>query len=208
MATRKRFRRRRFTTKHLSIAKKALRKVNKIARRFKPEQKIHDIGNTVIIPTIAGTVTNLVAISSGATEITRVGLVIRPFFFEFRYQALKHATPTNTNIRIVICRDNRQVDSTAPSYLDVMNAAVPNSPYSRVNPKRFTILYNHFFVLRTNRIALVKTVTRKMHGTIGYLGPGVGDITRDGIFLLTEADAGAGVEPAIRFTWRMRFTDV
>ncbi len=206
MAQRK-FRKRRFTTQKLSIAKKALRKVNKLARRIKPEMKIHDIALTTISPTAAGLVNDLSAIAQGITVITRVGLEIRPFFFEFRYSVFKHATPTTTLVRIIIVRDNRQVESTAPSVLDVINAAVPESPYTRVNPKRFTILYNKIILLRTNRIGTTHTVTKKISFPIVYVGAATTTITKNGIFLITESSATGGQEPSFRFTWRLRFSD-
>jgi len=190
------------------IAKKALRKANKNQKILRTEQKMHDIASTVNIPTIAGLVVDLSAIAQGDSEITRDGLAIRPFFMEFRYQVVKHATPTSTNIRMIIVRDNRQVESTVPSVLDVILAATPNSQYSRVNPKRFTVLWNKFFVLRTNRIAATGVITRKLNFPIRYVGAASTTITQNGIFLITESDAAAGEEPAIRFTWRLRFSDV
>ncbi len=195
--------------KHVNIAKKALRKVNKLARRVKPEQKIHDITATGIAPTIAGIVTSFVAIAQGDTETTRDGLSIRPFFLEFRYLLFKHATPTSTAVRILIVRDNRQVESTSPSVLDVMLQAQPHSAYSRVNPKRFTILYSKLIMLNdVNRLSIAQTVTKKLNFPMRYVGAANTTITRNGIFLVTMSNASAAQEPSLNFTMRLRFTDV
>ena len=197
-----------FRKKNLSIAKKALRKVNKLARRVKPEQKIHDITQTTIQPTVAGLVNSFVAIAQGDGVTSRDGLAIRAFFIELRYSIVKHGTPTSTQVRILIVRDNRQVESTSPSVLAVLLAATPGSQYSRVNPKRFTILYSKFFTLRTNRIAFATTVTKKLSFPIRYVGAANTTITRNGIFMITESDAAGGEEPIMKFTMRLRFTDV
>jgi hypothetical protein len=92
--------------------------------------------------------------------------------------------------------------------LNVLLAATPNSQYSRVNPKRFTVLYNLFASVRTNKITMERTVTRKISFPIRYIGAGTGDITKNGIFLITQSNAAAGQEPNFQFTWRLRFTDV
>ncbi len=207
MAQRRRYKRK-FSKKNLSIAKKALRKVNKLARRVKPEPKIHDIVQTTIAPTVAGLVNSFVVIAQGAAVTQRVGILIRVFFIELRYSIVKHATPTSTQVRILICRDNRQVESTSPSVLAVLLAATPGSQYSRVNPKRFTILYSKFFTLRTNRIAFATTVTRKLSFNVGYVGAANSTITKNGIFMITESDASGGEEPTMKFTMRLRYTDV
>ncbi len=197
-----------FHKKNLSIAKKALRKVNKLARRVRPEQKIHDIGSSLLQPNIAGAVTHLSAIAQGDSETTRDGLQLRVFFMEFRFEALKDTVPTKTQIRLIIFRDNRQVESTIPSVLDVLLAAVPISQYSRVNPKRFTIFWSKIITLRTNRIAMSRTVTKKLNFPIRYVGAGSGTQTLNGLYLLSESNALATEEPNIRFTFRLRFTDV
>jgi len=201
-------RRRKFTKKHLSIAKKALRKVNKLARRIKPEPKMHDIGVLSIVPTIAGNVAGLVNIAQGITETTRVGLSIRVFFMEFRFSVVKHATPTNVRTRIIIFRDNRQIEAVTPSVLDVIHQANPLSPYTRINPKRFTILFNKLITLRTNRIAMSKVVTRKLSFEVAWVGALGANINRNGIYLLAESDAIAGQEAIVKYTWRLRYTDV
>ncbi len=197
-----------YKTKNLSIAKKALRKVNKLARRVRPEQKIHDIGKTSIAPTIAGIVTSFIAIAQGDTEITRDGLQIRGFFFEFRWTLYKHGTPTSTAVRLLIVRDNRQVESTSPSVLDVLLSATPEAQYSRVNPKRFTILYNRLIMLNTNRPSTKGVITKKISFPIRYVGAANSTITRNGIYMIAESNAAAAEEPTFTYTFRLRFTDV
>ncbi len=205
----RRYTKRRYTTKNLSIAKKALRKVNKLARRVQPEQKIHDILATGIAPTVAGLVNRLTLIAQGDTETTRDGLQVRAFFMEFRYLLIKHGTPTSTAVRIIIVRDNRQVESTAPSVLDVILAAQPHSQYSRVNPKRFTVLYNRLVMLNdVNRLSLTAVVTKKLSFPIRWVGNANTTITKNGIFLITNSNAAAAQEPSLNFTFRLRFTDV
>ncbi len=200
--------RKKYSASSFKLAKKALRKVSILASRLKPEAKIHDIAQTTLTPGAAGIVTSLVVIAQGNTVITRDGLAIRPFFHEFRYAVTKHATPTTTSVRIIICRDNRQVESSAPAMLDVILQAVPISQYSRVNPGRFKILYNKLIMLRTNRIAMNQIVTRKLNFPIRYVGAANTTITKNGIFLITQSNAAGGQEPTIIFTYRLRFTDV
>ncbi len=190
------------------VAKKALRKVNQLRKVVYNERKMHDIGSTTIAPTIAGLVNHFTIIGQGDGDTVRDGLAIRAFFCEFRFTIVKHVTPTVTNCRFVIVRDNRQVESTAPSFLDVMLAADPKSQYSRVNPKRFTVLYNKLLTLRTNRIAASGTFTRKLNFPVNWVGASGASITKNGIFFLSNSDAAAAQEPTLKFTFRLHFTDV
>ncbi len=189
------------------VAKKALRKVNKVQKAIRNEKKMHDLGVTVLVPIIAGVVSHLSAVFQGDTIITRDGNNIKAFFFELRYLVVKHATPTNTRFRISIVKDTRQVESVFPSYLDVMLSASPLSQYSRVNPGRFVVLYNKLVTLRTNFIAFTTTFTKKINIPISWVGASGADINKNGLYLLVESDAAAGQEPTFNFTWRLRFND-
>ncbi len=206
--SKRKFKKRSFNKKHLSLAKLALRRVQRLRKQLQPEPKFHDILATTLLPGAAGIMTNLCLIAGGNTVTTRIGNMIRPFFMEFRCTVTKDVTPTTSPIRMLIVRDNRQVESTIPSLLDILLQAVPMSPYSRVNPKRFTILWNKFFILRTNRIATTINITKKLNFPMQYIGAVNTDITRNGIFLLLQSSNVAGQLPTIVFTFRLRFTDV
>jgi len=54
----------------------------------------------------------------------------------------------------------------------------------------------------------VFTKTKRITFPIRWIGAGAGDITKNGIFLLTESDAVGGQEPFMKFTWRFWFSDV
>ncbi len=195
-------------TKNLSIAKKALRKVNKLARRVKPEPKFHDIGLTTLAPTIAGLITHLTAIAQGETETTRNGIQVRVFFMEFRWILVKDSVPATSTTRILIVRDNRQVESTSPTVIKILQAANPISPYTRINPKRFTVLYNKTITLDSTRISRRGQITRKLSFPLQYIGAASTSITKNGMYLLTESDNAATEEPSFRFTIRIRYSDV
>ncbi len=202
------YKKRSYKKSALAIAKRSLRKVNKLAKVVYNEQKMHDILSTSITPIIAGTVTHLSGIAQGNTVTTRDGLSIHAFFHEFRMTIFKHATPPVTNIRIAIIVDTRQEESVFPSFLDVFLQATPIAQWSRVNPKRFKVLFNKLFTLRTNRIALIYKQTKKLNLDIKWVGATIGSITKNGIYLLTETDAAAAQEPTMRFTYRLRYNDV
>ncbi len=205
MSSRKR--ERKFFSKNRLTVKKVNRKVNRLARRLKPEAKRFDFDVLALAPPVAGNVTRLAFIIQGIADNQRVGIVIKATFMEFRYTVLKHATPTTTEVRLIIVRDNRQVESVIPSVLDVLNTSIPISQYSRVNPKRFTILWNKIIVVRTNRIKMFGVKTRKLNFPLAWVGAAAADITKNGIFLIALSDQAANF-PIVNFTWRLHFTDV
>ncbi len=189
------------------VAKKALRKVNKVQKAIRNEKKMKDTTITTLVPIIAGVVTHLTSVDQGDTIITRDGLNVKVFFFELRYHLIKHATPTSTRFRILIVRDTRQVESVFPSYLAVMLEVAPISAYSRVNPGRFMVLYNKVVTLRTNFIAFTTSFTKKVNIPVAWVGAGGPSITKNGLYMLIVSDATAGQEPTFKFTFRLRFND-
>ncbi len=191
-------------SKNVSIAKKALRKVNKLERKVRPEVKIFDVDVNSIVPTIAGLLVHINPIPQGDGVETRDGLHAQCIGFKLNYQLLITA---NNSCRVMIVRDNRQVESTDPAVLDVILTAAPLAQKSRVNPKRFTVYYDMVHAMDpddTNRL-----VRRKFHKKqfpmqwIGALGT---TQTRNGLYLITNSDVADSA--TLTFSFRMWFTDM
>ncbi len=194
--------------KNLSIAKKALRKVTRLEKKVRPEVKRLDSGILVLTPAIAGLMNHMSAVAQGNTEQSRDGLKIQAIGFTLRFHITTHLTATITAVRIMVIRDNRQEESVIPSVLDVLLSADPFSQNSRVNPKRFSVLYDYTVSLNNlARTGVVKHTFKKFQTPMQFIGAAGSTMTRNGIYILTIGSVGANL-PTVRLSFRLFFTDM
>ncbi len=201
--SKRRFRKKRVTKSAIKIAKKSLRRVKRLERKV--EVKVFDVAVNNITPTVAGLITHINAIVQGDGIVQRDGLSANCIGFKLIYQI--NSTIINS-IRVMIVRDNRQVESTDPSVLDVILSADPLSQNSRVNPKRFTIIYDRLHEMDpddTSRLA--RRIFFKKHFQMRWVGSTGTSQTKNGLYLLTNTDAAAN-QPTLRFSFRMWFVDM
>ncbi len=189
----------------LLIAKRALFQVNRMQRATEP--KLHENGPQDVVAVIAGITTHLTNLPQGISLLQRIGNRVQAIFFEFSYFIRKDTVSTNTHLRVILYRDSMQDESTTPITVDVVQTAEPLAFSQRAQPKRFIKLYSANHILRTNMIAEVITVKRKVNFEIRWIGAAGGTIAKNGIFLLVLSNAAATEEPFMRFNWRLHFKD-
>jgi len=208
MAKRRFFRRRKFTKKNLSIAKKALKKVNKLARTLKPEWKSF----TTVLPATAtnnvGVVDNLILIAEGTDEHQRSGQRVKLVKLNVT-MSLEKASAGNATIQIryIIYVDKRQVvdqKSTPANILETVNV------FSGINTnrvQRFRILSDRLITLRTNRIATSFRFSRKLMLPVGFNGALGTDIEKNGLNIMRLSSESSNL-PTVEYNIRVYFTDV
>ncbi len=204
-----RFRRkRRYTKKNLSVAKKALRKVNKLARDVRPALKIHDFDLLTLTPAVAGIVTHLNVIAQGVAKEQRIGLQCKGVFMSLRYSIQNDTSAPASITRLLLIQDLRQEDATAPLLLEVLLSANVMSPRSRVNPKRFKIYFDKTYNLTTTgKLVHTKVFNKKINVKMSWLAAAGNTQNKNGIYLISMSDLAANL-PTLNFTWRLWFTDV
>ncbi len=204
----RRFRRRRFTTKNLSIAKRALKKVNKLARRVRPEMKVFDVDLTTLSPTVALQVIHVNGIAQGDGIENRDGLQVTSTFLQMRYSFLINGSATSTICRLAVVRDNMQVESKDPIGLDVYLAADVRTQKTRLLPKRFTYLMDRTISMSINQR---RTITGKFNKRVNFPMRWVGSTatsqSKNGVYVLVWTDQGTNL-PSLSFTFRTWFTDM
>ncbi len=201
-------RRRRFTKKHLSVAKRALRKVNRLERKVRPEMKIHDFDIVLLTPAVAGIVTHLNVVAQGDAQEQRDGLQCHGVFMSLRYSIQNDTAAPASITRLILFQDLRQEDSTNPILLDVLLAADVMSQRSRVNPKRFKIYFDRTYNLTTTgKLVHTKVFNRKINVRMGWLAAAGNTQNKNGIYLISMSNLAANL-PTLRFSWRLWFTDM
>ncbi len=202
----KRRRKRKFTVKHLSIAKKALRRVKRLERKV--EVKTFDVVVHAVTPALAGLIEHVNVIAQGDTIQNRDGLSCNLIGFKLNYRITLNAAATAAEIRILIVRDNRQVESTNPSVLDVLLSADPISQRTRVNPKRFTIYYDKVHVLDDSSQRIVyRSVFRKAKFKQVWVGAAGTTHTKNGLYVISISDLSGNL-PSFKFSFRCWFVDM
>jgi len=189
---------------------KVLRKVNRLERKTRPELKIFDIDSTGLTPTTAWSVTHLTAIPQGDNQETRDGMAVRVGFIEMRWFLAQHATPTQTLVRIMVVKDNDQIESTFPPGIDVIQGTTVIDMKSRTTllSKRFSIYMDKVFVLTDVTTPLTRGHFRKkISFPVRWSSATAADIQKNGLYLYTLSDQAVN-KPTFQFTFRIFYTDV
>ncbi len=190
----------------LLVAKKALRKVKRLERKV--EVKIFDIDITTLSPTIVGLLSHLNGIPQGDGVEQRDGLSCNMIGFQFNYRVIQNAAASTTVVRVIIVRDNRQVESTNPSVLDVILAADVMAQHSRVNPKRFTFYYDKIHSMQDSGTQVIaRRIFKKARFKMQFIGAAGTTQTKNGLYLILMSDLGGNL-PSLRFSFRIWFTDM
>lgn len=181
-----------------------------IKRMINVEYKHHNVDDTAgTAVTNSGTnLDDLCVIPIGDDEISRDGTSIKPINLVMRYALTKHASATNTLVRLVIFRTKFEND-TAPTVASIF----PSNPLlkSKIADKRFStkILYDKYFTLTSSGQSMrAGTIALKLHGHINYDG---GETTGDdkeagGIYLLAVSSEATNT-PTLSYFTRLTFTD-
>ncbi len=134
-------------------AKRALTtRVSQLERKTKGEPKVIVIADATAAVDNTGDVLHMVGITQGIAVNQRIGNEILVTGVGLHIQCTKHATPTTSQIRIILFMDRRTVIGGVPTIATVLNAVQPNSYIHSLRKQRFRILMDKWIVLETNKI--------------------------------------------------------
>ncbi len=196
--------RRRF--KPRSSGAKALHMVRKLKSVLAVEKKNHTLTVSGTIPT-TGTIDHLTAIAQGDTNQLRDGNQLKVIYLGGRIRLLINASQTRTFVRVMLVQDRQQIADATPAVGDILQSVSPTSFLNSNTLGRFKVLYDKVRHMSDNGNQLIYLkVDIPMNSKIRYNGTGVGDIQKNGIFLILIADNATDL-PSINSSWRVRFTD-
>ncbi len=191
----------------LTVAKRALRIATKL--RNSDEVKIHDLGPQNVVAPLAGIVVDLTSIAQGDTLLLRDGNEISAIFMEFSYILRIDPIPVDAFVRMVIVRDNLQVESTLPAIVDVFQTASVQAFKQRALPKRFTKLWSATETLTqvgANHSKL-KFFRKKLNFNVRWTGVAGTTISKNGIYFMAITSSAVTEEPLLIINFRLHFTD-
>lgn len=202
---RKRFGVRRMMT-GASMAKTALRKVNKLNSIVKSELKTIDH----LFPTPQSgipTITSLTSLIQGTDYNQRIGRSIRLKSVQYQGNIGMNASATSTLYRIVIFVDNDNT-GTPPASTDIGIGTVNDIRSSNPNAmKRFTILQDRLIRMATgNVLNFPLKGFRRLNHSVKYDGTAAIDTSQGSLWLLTVSDQAIN-QPSITCTARVRYWD-
>ncbi len=197
--------RRRFSSRHLSLARKALRKVNKLAKQLKPEWKSIDSIQPATTLNNVGLITNISDMIQGDDNDERVGIKVKCVRLNGIIEADKGSGTLNT-IRTIIFVDKRQNIDTKPTLAEVLNTVSVYSGLNADRVKRFKILLDRVVRLRTNRITQLWRFSKNIDVDVGFNGPLGTDLESNHIYILSLSDQSANL-PSFQYDIRLYFTD-
>ncbi len=174
-------------------ARKALTKVNALARRVKAQSAFVDT-NLSTTQNTTPTVTGLALIARGDGASDRDGNRVKGIRLYYTLAAFRNSSASLTEIRFVIVRDKQQVADLAPSYADVFES---NSVFALRNDltiERYTVLMDKLVLLdATQRSQWVTRGSLSYKQPIIFNGASVGDIQKNGIFFMIVSNEGSNV---------------
>lgn len=199
-------------TKSNSVATRALIKVNKLQRQFKPEVKSKLVNATGLGIPLTGQTLTVTDIAESVTSVGRTGLAITGKSLSLTYNITKNVSPPHSFARIIIFKDRQQVADTNPDLSDVLHSIASNvaitSFHSEVALKRFQILYDRTHLLTSTAPVVTATKHINLKGLdIRYNGSSSSDIQKNGLFIAFIGDEISTV-PLMNFSSRFRYTDM
>lgn len=205
-------RRRRFSRKRKrgrGFGRMALRKVRKLEQKI--ETKVFQTPFTTIADVTVGTgnIRSMLDLAQGLTQTTRIGNNISPTSFVFRFQWVGQALGVNGLYRTLIFQDRRQVASTAPTILQVLNDERPLAQFNPVFKGRFKILYDSMFTGVSDsdfRQSFAGIVTRRMTGVIKWNGASGTSYLKNNIYMINVTNTTVN-DPSLHYTFLFKYKD-
>ncbi len=197
----------------MSAANKALKIATGVKKLINVEYKqIQTVVTGLAIPDGVGTIVQLTNLSQGDSAITRDGQQVKLTSLQFRAFLDMNASAVDTNITILLVRDNQTnqaIYTTGDVLATTANRVSVLSPVSINNASRFRILKRWQYALSAASNSSVSIVFSKaLNEKIRY-DANVGDITdltRSSLSLLFISDEPTD-EPVVTFVLRLRFID-
>lgn len=149
----------------VKFTKRDKRDLGKVKRAINAREVKHVLTSFTSDPNSTGAVKPLTAVAQGIDDNDRIGDKIMPSHFEARGIVTGHASASNTQLRMMIVRDNFGT-TTTPSITDLFSSAaklVANK--SQLGDEqvraRFTVIWDKFFILQTETGITKTFVVRK-----------------------------------------------
>jgi hypothetical protein len=187
-----------------------VRKIVNSVLAQRTEMKYNTVGFTAAAPGLAGVVTPVTQLIVQGDQVNmRAGNVIFLHKLDFYLTAI---SGVNDAFRVILFVDKRNT-GTIPAVGEVLQAAVPTSPYdilSTVND-RFTYLYDELIAMSTigaSTGSIARTVHRTIRKKVAYLGTTSVAAANgtNAIFVLLISDSA--VSPAVAWDVGMHYTDM
>ncbi len=203
---------RRFRSRRMGKASRALKMVKKLKRRLKPEVKIANSGFLTATPTTAGIISRRIDVGGGTDNFQRVGNAIR--ILKWQIKGIVNASvAAGANIfqalRLIIFVDKQQILATVPSINDYLQNVSVFEYKDSDTTKRFKTLYDRVFVMdkQTWKSTQWFQKTFRMNMVQRYASPTDSDIQKNGIYVAVISRSATDT-PSIEFIIRSWFTDV
>lgn len=198
-------RKRKFKSTALVIAKRALRKVNKVAKTVFDELKKNDtaILSQSVLP--AGLVTNIVGISQGTGTSQRIGnsCVVKGVGLHGKIEL----SPLNSKslVRLIMFIDKQQVPDSKTDTAAILATLTPFSYRDLQSRGRFTVIWDKYFTVHSNRVIISFRMWKRLNLNQKYNGLSSTDIQKNGIYLCSITDQVADF-PVLTYICRFSFT--
>ncbi len=187
-----------------AIAKKALRKVNKINKNI--EVKYFDSVSGITVDN-DGNVVHLTGIAQNDLVDGRTGNQVTVTKIEGRYTIDIDPTDLSISFRIILLQDTQQVTDVAPAVLDIMQVSTPVAPINRPRMKRFKILKQRLFTLsNSGKTMQAFTWIIKTNINVRWNGTGAGDIQRNNLYMCLISDEAVSPPTYVHHV-RLHYTD-
>lgn len=199
-------------SKSKSVAVRALTKVNKLSRQFKPEVKSKLENSVGLGVPLTGQVITFSNIAESVTSLGRTGLAISGKSLSIKYNLTKNISPAHSFARIMVFRDKQQIQDTNPSSSDILQSTASNTAIisfpSEVFLKRFDIMYDRTHLLTSQQPVAsgVKHFNLK-NLDIRYNGSTSSDIQKNGLYMMFIGNEISTV-PLMNLSTRFRYTDL
>lgn len=195
-----------------SVAVRALTKVNKLQKQFKPEVKSKLENSVGLGIPLTGQVITLTNIAESVTSLGRTGLAISGKSLSIKYNITKNISPATSFARVLLFRDKQQIQDTSPSPSDLLQSTASNTAIisfpTEVFLKRFDVMYDRVHLLTSQQpvVSGVKHVNLK-NLDIRYNGSTSSDIQKNGLYIMFIGDEISTV-PLMNLSTRFRYTDI
>ncbi len=190
----------------MSVAKKALAKVNAMEKKVEDKFITTGIASTAI--TDAGTVIELFAMAQGINFAQRIGIDIYCKWMVIRYHLVVNGNAAGTSFRLIIVQDKQQVNSTDPPIATILETLSPDTTINHVNRARFRVLYDSFMTVSTDGVpSIAHTQFIKLRFTQRYTSVDNTGIDKNGIYVVAIGNEATN-DPVLAFFCAMHYNDM
>lgn len=186
------------------------KKVNKLARETKPEQKHAAFNSTAASVDDAGGISALVAIGPGVTDEQRVGNRIKLTHMSLK-GGIRAVGTDSAIVRVIIYRDKENLTGVPLNVLRYAGTAQGvMSPYNDDTRQDFAVMYDKTFYVHpgaSNETRLFK-FDRKLNASVLWNDAAGLEQNNIKMLAISSHPTGSVQKPLIHFSGQFKFTDV